>query len=56
MGLSLSQLSLWDLQSGDLFAGSFSFPSVPPNSHLNYEVELLEWEAGGQERPRDQMT
>ena len=26
-------------------AGSFSFPSVPPNSPLTYEVELLDFDA-----------
>lgn len=25
-------------------AGSFSFPTVPPNAELEYEVELLDWE------------
>lgn len=25
--------------------GSFSFPTVPPNAELEYDLELLEWEA-----------
>lgn len=25
-------------------AGSFSFPSVPPDSNLTYEVELLQYD------------
>lgn len=36
-------------------AGSFSFPAVPPNSHLEYEVELLDWEPASEEPPREQM-
>lgn len=35
--------------------GSFSFPAVPPNAHLQYDVELVEWEDVGEERPREQM-
>ena len=30
--------------------GSFSFPSVPPHSHLEYEIELLGFELVGEVR------
>ena len=30
--------------------GSFSFPSVPPHSHLEYEIELLGFEPVGEVR------
>lgn len=35
--------------------GSFSFPAVPPGAVLIYEVELLQWEAATEEKPRSDM-
>ena len=33
-------------------AGSFSFPTVPPNSALVYDLSLLEWEAPDDDKAR----
>ena len=38
-----------------MLAGSFSFPAVPPDTHLDYEVQLVDWEPAGEEPPREQM-
>lgn len=38
-----------------VLAGSFSFPAVPPDTHLDYEVQLVDWEPAGEEPPREQM-
>lgn len=35
--------------------GSFSFPAVPPGAALEYEVEMLQWEAANEEKPRNEM-
>lgn len=35
--------------------GSFSFPAVPPSAALEYEVELMHWEAATEERLRSDM-
>jgi hypothetical protein len=35
--------------------GSFSFPAVPPGAALEYEVEMLQWEAANEENPRSEM-
>ena len=35
--------------------GSFSFPAVPPGAALQYDVELLQWEAADDERPKVDM-
>jgi hypothetical protein len=35
---------VWNLLAAPPVQGSFSFPNVPPDSSLVYEVELLEWE------------
>ena len=36
--------------------GSFSFPSVAPNAALEYDVELLAFEAVAEDRPRSSLT
>jgi tetratricopeptide (TPR) repeat protein len=36
-------------------AGSFSFPTVPPDSHLAYDLELLDWEPPEEGRPARAM-
>ncbi|KAL4443626.1 hypothetical protein ABPG75_011363 [Micractinium tetrahymenae] len=36
--------------------GSFSFPTVPPNAHLVYDVELLDFEAANEGKERGMMT
>ena len=36
--------------------GNFSFPSVAPNAALEYEVELLAFEAVAEGRPRSSLT
>ena len=35
--------------------GSFSFPSVPPNAALVYEITLVAWTAADEEKPREEM-
>ncbi|GAB4823500.1 hypothetical protein N2152v2_010546 [Parachlorella kessleri] len=36
--------------------GSFSFPTVPPDAVLDYELELLDWELPNEEREMRLMT
>jgi FKBP-type peptidyl-prolyl cis-trans isomerase len=43
------------VQSIGACTGSFSFPAVPPDAHLEYEVQLVDWEPAGEEPPREQM-
>lgn len=43
----------WTLLGGG--PGSFSFPAVPPGAALQYDVELLQWEAVDDERPKVDM-
>ena len=36
--------------------GNFSFPTIPPNAELVYEVELLDFEPPREEKSHSNMT